>query len=66
MLGFRNFIYGFLMKKIVDPYFFLSGLCPVLDLCPFAKIAMKYCKQNTFRTIRAIILKLNMLIGDDE
>ena len=44
MLWFQNFIYGFLVKKIDDAYFFSSVLFS--ELRPFEKERMKSCQQN--------------------
>ena len=61
MLGFWNFIYGFLMEK-----FFLSELSPFLEFCPFEKIRMKSCQPDIPKSIWARGLKLGQLIGDNE
>ena len=37
MLGFWNFVYGFLMETQLTSIFFLSKLSPFLELCPFEK-----------------------------
>ena len=66
MLGFWNFIYGFLMEKQLTCIFFLSELSPFLELCPFEKIRMKSCQQDISKDIWAWGLKLGQLIGDDE
>ena len=66
MLGFWNSIYGFLIKKIANRYFFLSGVSLFLELCPFEKIRMKSCQQDISKSICARSLKLGQLIGDDE
>ena len=51
MLGFWNFIYGFLMKKIADTYFFFSsGLFPFSQLWPF--------KENGWKLVSKISQKL--------
>ena len=60
MLLFWNFLYGFLMKKIVDTYFFfLTGLCTFSELWPFEKIWMQSCQQNISKTIAARAMKLH-------
>ena len=51
MLGFRNFIYGFLIKKKADPYFFLSEISAFLELYLFEKIRMKSCQQGISKSI---------------
>ena len=55
-----------LHEKIADPYFFLSELCPFLELCPFEKIRKKSCQQDILKSIWARGLKLGQLIGDEE
>ena len=57
MLGFWNFLYGFLTE---------NELCPFLELCPFEKIRMKSCGQDISKSIWAWGLKIGQLIGDDE
>ena len=38
--------------KIVNTrFFFLSELSPFLELCPFEKIRMKFCKQDISKSI---------------
>ena len=66
MVGFWNFIYGFLMEKKLTHVFFLSELSPFLELCPFEKIWTKSCQQDISKSIWARGLKLGQLIGDDE
>ena len=66
-LGFRNFIYGFFMKKIVDTYFFPAGLCSFPQLCPFEKkMWMKSSLQNISKAVEAKALKPGEWIGIDE
>ena len=65
MLGFWNFIYGFLMNKNSWPiFFFLSEFCPFLELCSLKQIRIKSCQQEISKTIWARGLKLGQLIGD--
>ena len=52
------------MKK-VDPYFFLSGLCPFLNYAPLKK-CNEILQARDLKVFELEILKLNMLIGDDE
>ena len=59
MLPFWNFLYVFLMKKLLTCIFFLTGLCPISELWPFEKIWMQSCQQNISKTIKARALKLN-------
>ena len=66
MLGFWNFIYGFLMEKSWPLFFFLSELSPFLELCPFEKIWTKSCQQDISKSIWARGLKHGQLIGDGE
>ena len=38
------------MKKKADPcVFFLSKLCPFLELCPFKRTRMKSCQHNNLK-----------------
>ena len=37
MLGFWNFIYGFLIEKVTDPYFFLGGVISYSEIMPLWK-----------------------------
>ena len=66
MLGFWNFMYGFLMEKYLTLFFFLSKLSSFLELCPFEKIRMKSCQQGISKSILARGLKLGQLIRDFE
>ena len=40
-------------KKWLTRIFFLSDLCPFLELCPFEKIRMKSCQQDISKSIWA-------------
>ena len=54
MLGFWNFIYGFFMKKIADPYFF-----PHHDYAPFLSYGpLKKYRWNLVSKISQKLLKL--------
>ena len=41
ILGSWNFIYGYLMEKIADPYFFLFWVMPFFGVMPLLKNEMK-------------------------
>ena len=57
MLGFWNFIYGFLMEKYLTHVFFsLSELSPFLELCPFEKIRPKSDACHILWTVHARVL----------
>ena len=62
MLGFWNFIYGFLMEKYLIHVLFLSKLCPFLELCPFEKIWMTSDAYHILWTMHSRVLKLHMWI----
>ena len=65
MLRFWNFIYGFLVEKLLTHIFFLSELPPFLELCPFKKLSWNLVSKIP-QSIWARGLKLGLLIGDDE
>ena len=62
MLGFRNFIYWFLMDKLLIHIFFLSKFCPFLELCPFEKIRMKSDACHILWTVHAMVFKFYIWI----
>ena len=63
MLGFWNFIYGFLMEKLLTLiFFFFLELCPVLEVCPFKKLEWNLlCKisRKLFEQFEQILSKFS-------
>ena len=53
-------------KKIIDMYFFKSGLSPFVEVCPFYRVIMKFCNQDISKTITAMSFKLGQLIEHNE
>ena len=62
LLGFWNFIYGFLMENRCHTFFFffLSELSAFLELCPFEKIRMKSDACHILWTVHARVLKFHI------
>ena len=48
------------------PYFFLSELSPLAELCPFEGLKVQICNHDISKTITARSFKLGQLIEDDE
>ena len=44
-------------QKIVDPYFCKSKSSPFVELCPFERVIMKFCNQDTAKSVTARSLK---------
>ena len=63
MLGFWNFIYGFLMEKYLTHIFFLYELSPFLELCAFEKIWTKSDACHILWTVHAGVLKFHIWIS---
>ena len=51
--------------KIIDTYFYKSGLSPFVDLCPILRVIMIFCNQDISKTIIAMSFKLGQLIDDN-
>ena len=62
----KTFIYGFLIKKKDTYFFFKFGVSPFVELCPFQRVIMIFCKQNISKTITAMSFKLVQLIEGNE
>ena len=62
MLGFWNFMYGFLMEKYLTHVFFLVKLSPFLELWPFEKIWTKSDACHILRTLHTRVLKFQIWI----
>ena len=53
-------------QKIAYPYFFLSELSPLADLCPFEGLKVQICNHDISKTITARNFKLGQLIEADK
>ena len=53
-------------QKIAYPYFFLSELSPLAELCPFEGLEVQICNHDISKTITDRSFKLDQLIEDDE
>ena len=65
-LGFRNFIYAFLIKKQLTCIFFLSELSPLAKLCPFEGLKVQICNHDISKITTARSFKLGQLLEDDD
>ena len=63
MVGFWNFIYGFLMEKYLTHVFFLSELSPFLSYAPLKKIRMKSDACHILWAVHARVLKFHIWIS---
>ena len=63
MLGFWNFIYGFLMEKyLTHVFFFLSELSPFLELCTFEINPNEIWCIHILWTVHGRVLKFHIWI----
>ena len=53
-------------QKITYPYFFLSELSPLDELCPLEGLIVQICNHDILKTITARSFKLGQLIEDNQ